>query len=243
MKDLSFLKERMIAHRGLHDKNIPENTISSFKRAINNNYIIELDVHLLKDNKVVVIHDDNLIRASNINKKIKDMTYDEVKMLNIFNTCEHIPLLEDVLDIINGCVPIIIELKTDVRVPKLEKQVLKILKNYHGLFAIQSFSPLSLYYIKKKNHDIIIGQLVSDFKNNKMNFIKKFILKKMIFNILIHPDFISCNLNYLSSNKIKKLRKNKIILGWTVRNINQYEDYKELCDNVIFENIPEILKQ
>lgn len=243
MKDLSFLKERMIAHRGLHDKNIPENTISSFKKAINNNYIIELDVHVLKDNKVVVFHDDNLIRACNINKKIKDMTYDELKNLKLFNTIEHIPLLEDVLKMVNGRVPIIIELKTDVRVPKLENEVLKILKNYHGVFAIQSFNPLSIYYIKKKNPDIIIGQLVSDFKNNKMNFIKKFILKKMIFNILIHPDFISCNLNYLSSNKIKKLCKNKIILGWTVRNINQYEDYKELCDNVIFENISEILKQ
>ena len=243
MKDLSFLRDRMIAHRGLHDLKIKENTIPAFKNAINYNYVIELDVHVLKDNNVVVIHDDNLIRACGINKRIKDMTYEEIKVLKLFNTDESIPLLEDVLKIINGRVPIIIELKTDNLVPKLEKQVLKILKNYHGLFAIQSFSPISLYYIRCKNRNIIIGQLVSDFKNNQMNFIKKFTLKKMFLNFIIKPDFISCNLNYLSRKKIKKLRKNKLILGWTVRTIHQYEKYKDLCDNIIFENILDFLKQ
>ena len=72
MKNISFLKDKLIAHRGDHDiKNkIPENSIPAFKKAINNNYTIELDVHLTKDNKIVVFHDNTLKRVCNINKII-----------------------------------------------------------------------------------------------------------------------------------------------------------------------------
>ena len=64
MRDISFLKGRLIAHRGCHDieKNVPENSMLAFDKAVENNYIIELDVHILKDGNIVVFHDDNLKR-------------------------------------------------------------------------------------------------------------------------------------------------------------------------------------
>ena len=103
-KDLSFLKENLIAHRGAHNinKGIPENSINAFKEAIKNNYIIELDIHLLKDNNIVVFHDDDLKRMTGVDKKLKDTTYEEIKDLKLQNTDNYIPLFKDVLDLING---------------------------------------------------------------------------------------------------------------------------------------------
>ena len=75
MRDTSFLTQNLIAHRGYHDIKIgiPENSMLAFKRAIENNLIIELDVHVLKDGTVVVFHDDNLKRMTGIDKDIKNL--------------------------------------------------------------------------------------------------------------------------------------------------------------------------
>ena len=150
MKDLEFLKNNLIAHRGCHNELIPENSMPAFSKAIKNNLIIELDIHLLKDNKVVVFHDDNLKRMTGLDKPIKDLTYEEVRKLKLLNTNYKVPLLSDVLELINGKVPVIIELKYDTKYGLLESELLKILKNYKGLYAIKSFNPLSLYYFKKQ---------------------------------------------------------------------------------------------
>lgn len=71
MKDLEFLSHCLIAHRGYYNnkKGIPENSVLVFKKAIDNNYLIELDVRLTKDQKLVVFHDDNLKRVCGVNKK------------------------------------------------------------------------------------------------------------------------------------------------------------------------------
>lgn len=242
-RDLSFLSSNLIAHRGYHDKlnGIPENSMKAFIKAIQNNYIIELDVHILKDGNVVVFHDDNLKRLTGIDKKLKNMNYDEIKNLKLYDTDEVIPLLTDVLKLVSGKVPLIIELKTDVKVGKLEREVLKILQSYEGKFCIKSFNPLSIYYIKRKNSHIIRGQLVSELKNEKMNKLLKIILSKMLFNFIVKPDFISCDIKFVAHKRIQKLRKNKVILGWTIRNKSNMEKAKKYCDNFIVENIDKII--
>ena len=87
LRDLSFLESNLIAHRGFFDNanGIPENSMIAFERAIENSYIIELDVHLLKDGKIVVFHDDNLGRMTGVDKKIKDFRWDNMnKLLTVF---------------------------------------------------------------------------------------------------------------------------------------------------------------
>lgn len=235
--DVNFLKNNLIAHRGLHNKIIPENSIPAFKEAIKKKYIIEFDVHILKDNNVVVFHDDNLKRLTGIDKKIKDTTYNEIKNLKLNNTENYIPLLEDVLKLVNGRVPLLIELKFDNKVGLLEDKLIDIMKDYKGLYAYQSFSPFSLIYLKKHKTNIPRGLLVSDFKNNKINIIKKIFLKNMLLNSFVKPDFISVNYNYLSNKKIQKYKNNKLILTWTIRNKKDINKYKDFCDNFIVENI------
>ena len=144
MKNLDFLRKPLIAHRGFFDnkKGIPENSMLAFQRAIDNDYTIELDVHILKDGKVIVFHDDNLKRMTGEDKLIKDCDYEEIEKLRLLGTNQKIPLFEEVLSLVDGKVALLIELKYDVKVGRLEKELIKILKNYKGKYAVQSFSPL-----------------------------------------------------------------------------------------------------
>lgn len=240
MKDLNFLKTRLIAHRGYHDmkKGICENSISAFKNAIKHNYIIELDIHLLKDNNIVVFHDGNLKRVCGINKKIEDCTYDELLKYNLFNTNDKIPLLKDVLKVVNGKVPLLIEIKYYPKYGVLEKKLVDILKNYKGLYAIQSFYPKTIFWFKKNKKNIPVGLLSSDFK--KSNNLKRIIGKTLLLDILLNADFISYNIKAIPNLYIKSKRKKKVILGWTVKNKKQLNEMKEYCDNFICENIIEL---
>jgi len=235
MKNLEFLCKNLIAHRGFFDNknNIPENSILAFKRAIQNNYIIELDIHILKDNKIVVFHDDNLKRMTGVDKKIKDCSFDEIRNLKLLDSNEKIPLFSDVLKIIDGKVPILIELKYDVKTGILEKELLKELKNYNGKYALQCFNPASIYWFKKNAPQIVRGQLSCAFKNKK--FIKRYFMSNMIFNIFTKPDFISYDIKSIDKILHKKTKDIKI-LAWTVKNKKEYEKYVEICDNLICEN-------
>jgi len=241
-RDISFLTKSLIAHRGVHNmKNkIPENSLKAFKRAIEGNYIIELDVHILKDNEVVVFHDDNLKRMTGIDKFIKDMTYDEIKKIKLGDTDQTIPRLEDVLKLIKGKVPLIIELKYDVKCGVLEREVINILKKYKGEYAVKSFNPFSINYFRKNFPEVIRGQLFSNFRTKKMSKLKSFFYNNMLYNLISKPDFISYDIRSLPSKKINRLRKNKIILGWTVRNSDDLNKARKYCDNYICENIFEI---
>lgn len=239
-KNTDFLKQSLIAHRGMHSiKNrIPENSIEAFAKAIEYLYIIELDVHILKDKSVIVFHDDNLKRMTGVNKKVKD--YDKIRKLKLQNTNCYIPLLKDVLELVNGKVPIIIELKTDTKCGSLEEEIINILKQYKGQYAIKSFNPFSIYWLKKHNPEIVRGQLASNFKNEKMNIIKKVFLKNMILNFITKPDFISYGIDGLPNRKVEKYRKTNLVLGWTITNKFEMQKAKKYCDNMICENLVDL---
>lgn len=188
-------------------------------------YIIELDVHLTKDNIVVVFHDNNLKRLTGINKNIKDLTYDEIK--NIID----VPTLNEVLSLVKGKVPIIIELKFDNKVGKLEKVVSNILDKYDGKFAIQSFNPLSIFWFKLNRNNYIRGYLINSIFPD--NFLVKYIFKSRILNIILTPDYIGVNLSLLTDKKTIKLRDKYFIIGYTINNKDEYNKYKEYADNFI----------
>ena len=233
MKDDSFLKNKEIAHRGLYnnDKGIYENTLSSFKNALKKDYPIELDIHLTKDNKVIVFHDSNLKRLFKSKEKIKNLTYEELKKYKFSNSLDNIPLLEDVLKFVKGKVPLIIELKYDRKVGLLEEEVVKLLKNYEGYYALKSFRFKSVYYLKKHYPHIIRGQLLS----YKGFFSYLFFVLRIYLSKLSKPDFYSCKITNVDNKKISKLRKNNLILGWTTKNKNDIKYIKRYVDNYIFE--------
>lgn len=230
MKDLKFLKDNLIAHRGVHI-DAPENTINAFKEAVKKKYIIEFDVHLLKDNTVVVFHDDNLKRMTGQNKKLKDCTYEEIKDLQLLDSNDYIPTLKEVLKIINGKVPIIVELKSDRKVGLLEKELVKQLDKYKGKFCVKSFNPLSIRWFRKNKPNYIRGLLV----NNKKKSLISAICRSNLSLIITRPDFISCNYKLHNNKKILRYMKKHPVIAWTIKNEEQLLKNKNNFYNLIVD--------
>ena len=237
MKDLEFLSRNLIAHRGYHNnkKGIPENSVLAFKKAIDNNYLIELDVRLTKDQKLVVFHDDNLKRVCGVNKRVKDLTYRELLRYNLFDTTLKVPLFSDVIKLVNGRVPILIETKYHNRYGVLEKILINELSNYKGLYAIQSFYPMSLLWLKRNTKDIPIGLLSSNFKND-LNRLKSIIGKTLILDLFFKTDFISYDVKGLPNNYLSYKRDKKKIVIWTIKNKKDYDLARQYTDSLICEN-------
>ena len=161
--------------------------------------MIELDVRLTKDKKLVVFHDDNLKRVCGVNKKVKDLTYKELLKYNLFDTTLKVPLFSDVIKLVNGRVPILIETKYHNRYGVLEKILINELSNYKGLYAIQSFYPMSLLWLKRNTKNIPIGLLSSNFKNDS-NRLKSIIGKTLILDLFFKTDFISYDVKGLPNS-------------------------------------------
>ena len=124
-------------HRGLHTKVITENTLLSFIKAMECGYTIELDIHILKDETIVVFHDYNLKRLTGVNKIIEKLTFPQLSKYKIKDKYQ-IPTLKQVMNIINGKVPLLIEIKTLEKNTNFFERIVDLLDNYQGLFAIQS---------------------------------------------------------------------------------------------------------
>ena len=129
MEDIfkSWLVEIPIAHRGLHDKNTPENSLAAFSKAIEKGFAIELDVQLLSDDTVVVFHDTSLSRMTGNDGYIKFLNKNDLKVLKLKGTKEHIPTFEEVLNLVDGKTPLLIEIKnSSTKVGKLEQKVVDL---------------------------------------------------------------------------------------------------------------------
>ena len=231
----SWLVNKYIAHRGFHNEDAPENTISAFERAIEQGYAIELDVQAISDGTAVVFHDTRLSRLTGKDGYIKNLKAEELKEYHILDTVNTIPTLQEALDHINGRTPVLIEIKPHGKVGDLESSIVKILKDYKGDVAIQSFNPYILEWFLHNAPHILRGQLSSYFEDTKLSFIKKYCIKKMIFNKKAKPDFIAYDANNLPNRYVKKY-KELPLLAWTVRSQSEYLKIAGHCDNIIFEN-------
>ncbi|MDW6022809.1 glycerophosphodiester phosphodiesterase [Mesorhizobium sp. BAC0120] len=142
MDHISWIKERPVAHRGLHDLNRTrwENTLSAFAAAIEKNYAIECDVHLSGDGVPVVIHDNDLKRLTGVDGYVWQRSAAEIKALRIGGTEDRVPTLAETLRLVDGRVPLVIELKG---VPGhdagIVAKVASELRSYRGKVAIMSF--------------------------------------------------------------------------------------------------------
>ena len=222
MRDINFLKDYKIAHRGIYDnKKISENSIEAFKKAIKKNEMIELDIHLTKDEKIVVFHDDTLDRMTNKKGNVYDYTLEELTSIKLKSGFT-IPSLEEVLKLVDGKVPLLIELKIDFKNYKLEKELIKLLDNYNGVFAIQSFRPGTIIYFRVFRPKYIRGLLISKMSNLKYKSFKHLFVCK--------PDFINVNKKILNNKKVKNYDGLKIAY-----NVDQEdkEIYSVKCDNII----------
>lgn len=238
--------EKYICHRGLHNnKDVPENSLLAFKKAIDNNYGIELDIQLTKDNQLVVFHDLSLKRMTGLDKDIIDCTYDELQQLHLLDTDEKIPLFKEVLDILNKDVPLIVEIKGEGRCIENTKRSVQLLKQYDLTFNMESFNPRVVKYLKDNEPEIIRGQLsynyLHDPKSN-LSFLLKFIATYLLFIFYTKPDYIAYdveNMHNISFKLISKLYKGECV-AWTIKSQKQLDKAREYYKTFIFDSfIPE----
>ena len=230
---MSLFKNKFIAHRGLHSSSIPENSLLSFQKALVNDYAMEFDLTITKDEKVVVFHDDNLLRLCNVDKDIEEVDYSYLKNLKLFDSNEKIPLLKEVLDLVNGKIALIIEIKKHKSIGVLEDNIVKLLNIYNGEYFICSFEKNILTWFKNNNPHLKRGLIFESSpkrfeKYNKTLFLYKYYKTK--------PNFISLDYRLLDSSIYEFCKNNNLeLITWTIRNKEDYKKIKDKVDGVIFE--------
>lgn len=226
-KNIDFLLDKLICHRGIYDnKDIYENTIDAFKEALKYDCILEFDVRMLKCGTLVVFHDDDMERLLHVEGKIEKLTYDELTYMAKYE----VPTFESVLKLINGKIPILIETKSKTKRCIMESKMAELLDKYNGLYAIQSFNLKSLKWFNKNRENVVIGYLIGK-KNCKSEpiFFKKY-------------DFLNVNIKLFNDKRVRKMREDKKVLGYTVKTKEMYELKKDVYDNLSCDNLLEIIE-
>ena len=229
------------AHRGLHNKNLPENSLRAFLAAVDRGLGIELDIQCSKDGEVVVFHDFTLSRMTEKQGRVLDYTAEELGKMSLKGLPDGIPTLKQVLDAVGGKVPLIIEIK----VPGLDLSVcpkaFALLDRYQGPYCIESFHPLAIRWMKRHRPAVLRGQLSSDFfkHSEKGSRISFFAVKNLLLNFLSRPDFIAFDIRYPRALSFRLCTKffHAIPIGWTVRTRDELKNAKADFDAWICEDI------
>ncbi|MBO7218202.1 MAG: glycerophosphodiester phosphodiesterase [Clostridia bacterium] len=234
-----FMKARY-AHRGLHREGVPENSLAAFKAAADKGYAIELDVHLMRDGRLAVIHDSSLKRTAGEDVKIESLTAADLDKYTLEGTKEKIPTLREVLDTVGGRVPLLIELKSEGNVKPLCSALNYEMNDYEGAYCVESFDPRCILWYKKNRPDVVRGQLSQNFirKNENLSFPLRVILTLLILNVATQPDFIAFkfeNRAFLSNRIAKGFWKMKSFV-WTIQTPEDMKTAEDEGRAVIFEN-------
>lgn len=234
-----FMKQRY-AHRGLHNEERPENSLAAFKAAADKGYAIELDVHLLADGYIGVMHDYRLLRTTGRVGYIKDLTRAELKDYKLEGTDEHIPTLQEVLEVVDGRVPLLIEIKNTKTNAILCSALSWEMRNYKGEWCIESFDPRCVRWFKKHRPDVVRGQLIQNFfkDHSQLQLFFGIILTSMCTNILCQPDFIAHKFEDRNNlaNLIARDFWNMKGFSWTITNEKAMKKAEKMGNAIIFED-------
>jgi glycerophosphoryl diester phosphodiesterase len=232
------------AHRGLHGNGVPENSLEAFRLAVNSGFGIELDVHAVKDGVPVVFHDATLNRMVGVDGRLADYTSEELEGMRLLGTEEKIPTFREVLELVDGKVPLIVELKQNAGESGVASAAAELLKDYKGDFVVESFDPVTVGKFKKLMPEVQRGILAMHFTKNKTHrSLKNYLAEMLVFNRIASPDFVAfCHSDSsFPSFKLARGIWDAYTVAWTVRSKQEEEAaIKNGFDSVIFENyIPE----
>ena len=229
------------AHRGLFDNqsDAPENSLKAIKKAVDAGYGIEFDVQLSKDDIPVVFHDASLKRMCGIDGKVWDYTLEELQQMHLAQSEETIPTFADVLAAVAGKVPLIIEYKMDRPDTKVCVLGNELLKDYKGVYCVESFHPLAVRWYKKNRPEVMRGQLCEEYwkYNNNLPKPLAYFLGYLLSNGMTRPDFIAYkhqdakNFSRCLSTKLGALP-----VCFTVKNQEEYERARNYFQLIIFDS-------
>ena len=230
-KDLSWLTAQPIAHRGFHDMNqaVWENTLSAFSRAAEAGFAIECDLQYAADGVPVVFHDDDLQRLCGIPGDVRAKSSVELGMLSVGGTADKVPTLSQLLKLVGGRVPLVIELKGRKDDDEgFAASVLELVEDYKGPVALMSFDHWLLKDLKALDAPRPVG-LTAEGTDPETFFVHE---EAMHLGL----DFISYHYGHLPNPFITKERKAGIpVITWTVRGQEGIDKTQAEADQITFE--------
>lgn len=239
--DRTPLLNVLYAHRGLFDNktDAPENSLPAFQKAVEAGYGIELDVQLSKDGIPVVFHDASLKRMCGVEGNVWDYPLSELKQLKLADSNAEVPTLAEVLDVVDGKVPLIIEYKLYVPQTKVCRLVNDLLRSYTGAYCIESFHPLALLWYRRHRPDVVRGQLCMEFWNEDKYRGNPFffVLSYLVTNAAARPDFIAYKHSDASNLSFRLTKRmGALAVAWTIKSQTQLEEAKKHFDLFIFDS-------
>lgn len=239
----TVLERYRYAHRGLHDDALgaPENSLAAFRRAVENGFGAELDVHLLADGTLAVLHDSDLSRMTGKAGYVEDLTAAELSEYPLAGTEQTIPQLWEVLDMFEGTgLPLVVELKSfRDNFEELTRRAVEELDRHGVPYCIESFDPRCLMWLRWHRDEIVRGQLAQNFMQNPSGSGRAmdWWLTDLLFNASAVPDFISYRFEDRNNHNLRLCRK---VFGvrtfyWTIRSRADMETAERDGAQVIFE--------
>lgn len=229
------------AHRGLHGNGVPENSLEAFRLACENGYGMELDLHVTADDKLSVFHDGTLKRMCGVDGKVEEKTVAELRELRLAGTDQYIPTFDEVLKVVDGRYPLIVELKGESTNTRVCELAAEMLDNYKGAYCIESFNPKYVAWFKKNRPQVIRGQLSARMPAKKKKLalkLRNFFLRHMLLNVIARPDFLAYCIN---DKSVVSFRLSRAMgghpVGWTARTDADMQKAKGDFKAVIFENV------
>ncbi len=237
---LKLLQGWHYAHRGLHNAQRPENSMSAFQAALDNGFGIELDIHLLADGNLAVMHDSSLLRTAGADIAIEELTTEQLSDYHLGDTEETIPTFRQVLDLFDGKAPLIVELKSvNNNYAALTDAACRMLADYPGTYCLESFDPRCILHLKKHYPHIVRGQLAQNYfrSTSPVPGILKFLMTNHLGNFLTCPDFIAYK--YADRKNIGTFLTRRVLglqgVSWTIRTKEDFDTALKKGWIVIFE--------
>jgi glycerophosphoryl diester phosphodiesterase len=241
---LNWIAHTPIAHRGLHDasKGIIENTRSAFIAAKTQRFAIELDVQRTMDGEAIVFHDHEVDRLLVGNGHLHAMSLRAIKALPFKASRDHVETLRDILELVAGAVPLVIEVKSLFRGDlRLLDRVIEVTADYSGPFVLKSFDPDIIIALRQKAPHLLRGIVsMSDYGDDPETLhLPKEAMRRL--TDLLHfedtrPDFLSWHVGDLPCaapffGRVLGLP----LMAWTVRTTEQVERARRFADQMVFE--------
>jgi glycerophosphoryl diester phosphodiesterase len=213
------------AHRGLHyGSGFPENSLIAFAAALELGAGIECDLRLTADHRVIVFHDHDAWRMCSSPLVIGRSTHAELTRLKVGEG--PIPTLESLLALVNGEVPLLLEVKVDGDIWRWMPALKASLADYHGPFGVMSFDPRISRLLKTNMPEIRRGLVIRDSLPA---------LRRRIAVSLADPDFVAVERTTLAKPWVARLRERMPVYSWTIRTAEDRAQAQVHADALIWE--------
>ena len=234
---VAMLRTHDVAHRGLWGPGVPENSLAAAAAAIAEGFGIECDVRLSRDGTPIVFHDADTRRMTGQPGRIAGLTAREATARRFLGGEETIPTLADLLALVRGRVPLLIELKTDTlaETAPLCLAVRRALEGYRGPAAVMGFNPEVSRWFARHAPRVVRGLVMTEYRETRVRAFRDSIVRRLAVS-RARPDFLAYDVRFLPSALPAALRQRGLpVVSWTVRSPQDRATATRHADRPIFE--------